>query len=128
MPVSQPLSTECEADGDLCPPDHCDGAGNCVPDGPPVSCPPRMGCVDFSCNPATGACDPVPIVPCCGNNIKEADEECDGTDDAACPGSCTAFCKCPGMPAVSEWGLIALVLLLLTGMAIKFGRYRPQTR
>jgi hypothetical protein len=35
--------------------------------------------------------------PCgnCGNNSREGTEECDGTSDAACPGSCTAACECP---------------------------------
>jgi hypothetical protein len=32
----------------------------------------------------------------CGNNVAETPpEDCDGTDDAACPGSCTAACNCP---------------------------------
>lgn len=34
--------------------------------------------------------------PLCGNNIREGTEECDGTDDAACPGQCKPNCKCPG--------------------------------
>lgn len=35
--------------------------------------------------------------PCgsCGNNSREGAEECDGTSDAACPGSCAATCECP---------------------------------
>jgi Trypsin/Bacterial pre-peptidase C-terminal domain len=32
--------------------------------------------------------------PVCGNNIREFDEDCDGTDDAACPGQCDASCQC----------------------------------
>ena len=28
------------------------------------------------------------------------------------------------IPTVSEWGLVALILLMLTGIAIKFGRRR----
>lgn len=32
--------------------------------------------------------------PVCGNNITEAGEQCDGTDDAACPGLCSG-CQCP---------------------------------
>ena len=36
----------------------------------------------------------------CGNNIREAGEECDGTDDSACPGLCTPSCKC-GQPGVT---------------------------
>ena len=61
--------------------------------------------------------------------VSEGDKECDGLDAADCPGGCTANCKCRDeAPAVSEWGLIALVLLLLVGMAIIFGHDRPQTR
>ena len=30
----------------------------------------------------------------CGNDIKEGLEECDGTDDTACPGQCQADCTC----------------------------------
>jgi hypothetical protein len=35
--------------------------------------------------------------PCgnCGNNSREGAEECDGTSDAACPGSCATDCTCP---------------------------------
>ncbi len=31
----------------------------------------------------------------CQNNIREGLEECDGTDDDACPGRCTDECTCP---------------------------------
>lgn len=31
----------------------------------------------------------------CGDNVREGSEECDGSDDAACSGSCTAACACP---------------------------------
>ena len=30
----------------------------------------------------------------CGNNVVESPEECDGTDDGACPGRCQADCTC----------------------------------
>lgn len=33
--------------------------------------------------------------PVCGNDIVESGEECDGTDDAACPGQCNGSCECP---------------------------------
>lgn len=35
--------------------------------------------------------------PCgnCGNATREGAEECDGADDALCPGACTAACACP---------------------------------
>ena len=41
-------------------------------------------------------CPPPPV---CGDNLAEAGEECDGTDDAACPGQCQANCTCPAGPA-----------------------------
>ncbi|MEM2954647.1 MAG: hypothetical protein QW625_01685 [Candidatus Nanoarchaeia archaeon] len=43
--------------------------------------------------------DCVPQTPTqkCGNNKRETGEDCDGTDDAACPGLCTETCKCPFM-------------------------------
>ena len=36
----------------------------------------------------------MPPEPVCGNNFLEAGEECDGTDDAVCPGQCQADCTC----------------------------------
>ena len=36
------------------------------------------------------------MAPSCGDNIEAGpDEECDRTDDAACPGICQANCRCP---------------------------------
>lgn len=33
--------------------------------------------------------------PVCGNGINESGEQCDGSDDAACPGACGVDCSCP---------------------------------
>ena len=63
----------------------------------------------------------------CGNDIREGDEQCDGTDDAACPGNCQPDCTCaPGtiIPTVSEWGLMVMTLLILTAGTIVIGRQR----
>ena len=62
----------------------------------------------------------------CGNNIREGTEQCDGTDDSACPGFCRPDCTCPSeaIPTVSEWGVVILVLSLLVGIKVKFGRRR----
>ena len=38
------------------------------------------------------------VAPQCGNNIKETGEECDGTDNLACPGQCLPDCSCPVAP------------------------------
>jgi len=48
----------------------------------------RRFCVDAN---GTGVCDEVDL---CGDNILGAGEECDGSDDAACPGGCLANCTC----------------------------------
>ena len=66
----------------------------------------------------------------CQNNVREGDEQCDGKDDAKCPGNCLPDCTCaPGtkIPTVSEWGLIAQVVLLGTGGAVVFGWRRRAT-
>ncbi len=39
-------------------------------------------------------------VAVCGNDILEAPEECDGTDDAACPAACLGNCTCPGVVVI----------------------------
>jgi DNA-binding beta-propeller fold protein YncE len=31
----------------------------------------------------------------CGDNVAQGTEDCDGTDDAACPGACEPDCECP---------------------------------
>jgi hypothetical protein len=36
--------------------------------------------------------------PECGNNFQNPGEECDGTDDDACPGGCQVDCLCPPPP------------------------------
>ena len=35
------------------------------------------------------------VVGSCGNGIRDAGEQCDGTDAATCPGACQADCTCP---------------------------------
>ena len=74
--------------------------------------------------------------PVCGNDILDEGEECDGTADAACPDRCKRDCTCPpevpedgeGTPTVSEWGMVAIVLLLLTGITIKFSRREAEKK
>jgi hypothetical protein len=41
--------------------------------------------------------------PVCGNGVREGTEQCDGSDDAACPGFCGTGCSCS--PACSHTGL-----------------------
>jgi hypothetical protein len=49
------------------------------------------GGTDFS---RFGTCQGQVIVSGCGDDVKAAEEECDGADDAACPGRCTVDCRC----------------------------------
>jgi len=86
-----------------------------------------LGDADCAC---TGQCQGDCTCPgpgaVCGNNVREGTEQCDGTDDAACPGLCQADCTCAGepIPTVSEWGMVVLMLSLLVGTKLRFGR-RP---
>lgn len=59
--------------------------------------------VDFACNdPAepennamtVGSIAATTPCPVCSNNVAEDGEQCDGTDDAACPGLCEGDCTC----------------------------------
>jgi len=74
------------------------------------------------------SCQSAPPSQVCGNDVVEAPEQCERGDAAACPGMCLPNCTCGTapypLPTVSVWGMVALTLLLLTGIAIKFGRRR----
>jgi hypothetical protein len=96
------LSTPCEADGDLCTIDHCNGSGSCVTFDM-VVCPSPTGACDGgqSCNPSTGMCvdDPEPPLstPCEADGNLCTIDHCDGNgacvtfDNVTCPGP-TGFC------------------------------------
>lgn len=45
-------------------------------------------------DPATPDPD-INVCGTCGDNTREGSEDCDGTDDSACPGSCNSDCTCP---------------------------------
>gem|GEM_PF-5225515 len=122
------ISGTCD-DGNACTTDSCNPATGCV-NTVSVTCNDNDRCTNDSCSPSTGQCVFTPNSLCfCGNDVRDPGEECDGTDDNACPGECTGNCKCrDDSPTVSEWGMISMLLLLLVGIAIKFGTYRPATR
>ncbi|MBI4515963.1 MAG: DUF4215 domain-containing protein [Deltaproteobacteria bacterium] len=101
----EPLSTTCEADGDLCTVDHCDGLGQCVKQTdvvcPPCqTCDPQSGCAGDICT-ATATPSLIPTitttptrtpVPVCGNGIQEGGEQCDDgnfVNGDGCEASCT---------------------------------------
>ena len=61
----------------------------------------------------------------CGDGSVDPGEECDGPDDAACPGLCRFDCTCgPGsiIPTVSEWTLIVMTLLGMTAGTVYIRR------
>jgi hypothetical protein len=66
---------------------------SCTPGSPAAS--------DTTCNSIDDDCDGAVdenAVNCCGNNIANGTEECDGTDADACSGECRADCTCPPPP------------------------------
>jgi len=85
---------------------------------------PTLCTIDCTC--------PVPI---CGNGVKEEGEQCDlgalngevGCQPVDC--DCTGDCKTPSdiVPAISEWGLVVMVLIGLVAGTVMFGRKRVAT-
>ena len=120
----EPGGTVCRSSMGPCDPEEtCDGTGAACPaDVTITACIHGDGCCPSACN-ANNDDDCLSV---CGNNIIEPGEECDGTDDQACPGECQGDCTCltvVPVPTVSQWGLAIMMLLLVAGMKIKFGRY-----
>jgi len=84
--VPQPdavLSTPCEANGNLCTIDHCDGQGQCVHLSDVVCQPADPPCeAGEVCNPGTGLCVPNPDAPLSTPCEADADpctrQHCDG--------------------------------------------------
>lgn len=117
-------------DGNLVDDDGCDS--NCTPTG----CGNGIVTSGELCDDGNlidgDGCSSVCVGPVCGDGIVDAGigEECDGMAAAACApgGSCNSICRCiVGIPAVSEWGLLVLVLVGLTVGTVMFGRRREAT-
>lgn len=118
--------TDCEPTEACCMPDgscvetnvECCALAGGAPLGPGSVC---LG--DTDADGINDACDPQK----CGNDTREDPEQCDGTDDAKCPGSCLSDCTCAPdskIPAVSDWGLGVLLLMVLTAGTVVLGRRR----
>jgi hypothetical protein len=108
----------------------CDGTDD---EACPGLCTPECTCLPFcgddevnqsseQCDGADdGACPGVCQADClcgpfCGDNVvNQPSEECDGTDAGECTAGCRMDCTCvpEGIPAVSAWGMVVLVLLIL---------------
>lgn len=104
-----------------------------------IQADPGAVCGDgqISCNPGAEACDDGNVINgdhcsslCqielfCGDGILTPPEACDDGNNANGDG-CSATCtiEVPAIPAVSEWGLLVLVLVGLTVGTVMFGRRR----
>ncbi len=138
--VNHPAET-CDGTDDL----TCSFPGTCRPPGAPNECT----CCGDGIKQAAEVCDPQAPwpdnlcpngMPCplncicgnCGDEFIDAGEECDGNSDGACPGECIpsgqpreCTCRYTGIPTVSEWGLLAMTLLVLAaGTSVLMRRRR----
>ncbi len=131
------LAESCDGTSDSCPPDAkstdvcrastgacdpveaCDGAGNaCPPDTAITECADGDGCCASGCNANDDSdCDPV-----CGNGVRETGEECDDGNADEEDGCTSACMSSQPVPAVSQWGLVVLALMLLVAGKVYFGR------
>jgi len=78
-------SESCEADGDLCTIDYCDGSGGCVKDYDTDCSYLNNGCQEGACDPSNGKCyaDYFELSTHCDNGLW-----CDGPDHCDGYGSC----------------------------------------
>jgi len=87
--VNAPKAGACD-DGNACTTGESCQTGTCK-GGAPVDCDDGKPCTTDSCDPAIG-CSHVDFVPCCGNSILEAGEECDDGNVVGGDG-CEPDCK-----------------------------------
>jgi cysteine-rich repeat protein len=125
--AKQPAGTVCDPASAPCEEDSvCDGSSN--------GCPPNdLITICFSgdgCCPAGAVCNAnqdSDCAPSCGNGRVESGEECD--DGNIDPGDgCDELCQneAPPVPAVTMWGMTALLVALMVGLGLVFGRRRQQ--
>ncbi|MBI1825045.1 MAG: IPTL-CTERM sorting domain-containing protein [Planctomycetes bacterium] len=124
------LGSCCPDDGNQCTHESCDqatGACGATRDCSTAGdCDDGLHCTIDSCS--NSCCNHLPLcsqgVVCCADGVS-----CDDGDDCtvdSCVGGCCAHVPDPScvphIPTVSQWGLVVLSLLLMTGLKLRFGR------
>ncbi len=83
-PVLGCINTPINCDeANACTADNCDPLVGCI--NTPINCDDANACTADSCDPLVG-CINTPIIPCCGNGVPEAGEDCS---------NCPADIQCP---------------------------------
>ncbi len=114
---SCPTGSTCQSDctcSPVCGDNHVDSGETC--DGTDAS----VCNTGQSCRAATTTDE----CTCCGDGIKQGSEECETNADCATGSHCRDDCTCaPGLvPTMTEWGMVALLLVLLAGVTFKIRR------
>lgn len=83
-------------------------------------------CSEFLCDPTPGACCNTRLGICTNTTLSQ----CSGARLNWTSGEDCSDQICPNLsvPAVSDWGMVIIILVLLTGIAIKFGRWETLFR
>src|SRR5262249_9279789 len=92
---NRPNGSSC-SDGLFCTTTDTCQNGNCFP-GPIRTCSDANVCTTDTCNEATDTCVHTPIVPCCGNGVVEAGEQCDDgntNNNDGCSNNCRLISGC----------------------------------
>lgn len=80
----------------------CGEHGQCFDSSGTAACQCELGYAGFECDGCADGFRPegdrcVPASAWCGNGRVDGYEECDGQEDGACPGKCSAHCACPAV-------------------------------
>lgn len=89
-------SSTCQAtrNSGICSNDSTNAGGKCSTDEKCVCASASIGDYPFDRRLGRDNVHRQLAAPVCGDNNRKGGEECDGTDDAACPGSCNPDCSC----------------------------------
>ncbi len=115
--INQPAE-DCDGADDLACPGVCQPDCTCSPPTTTTTTAIPTTTTTTSTTTTTTTSSTTTLPPACGDGtVNQPAEECDGTDDLACPGACLADCICPG----ATGNVLADVTVRASDSSVNFG-------